>query len=134
MRYQDLFEARGRRYIRFGDIPEGERSGVYAQAHMLSRKFTPGDMEKGVSVFDAQWNEDRQRWMIVDVGNFSSLDGLLGQRRPAFLVTGRRVGIGMDEETLLRNVKIIEPLPYDKMWVAAYGNDGGCEEYLVDYD
>jgi hypothetical protein len=82
-------EARGRRYIRFGDIPEGERSGVYAQAHMLSRQFTPGDMEKGVSVFDAEWSEERQRWMIVDVGNYASLDALLGQRRPAFLATSR---------------------------------------------
>jgi len=131
MRYSDLIEGRAKRfYIRFGAIPQDERSEIFASPNYLSRRFTPGDKEKGVSVFDAEWSAERQRWLIVDVGNFATLMALLQQQRPAYLVTGRRAGYGMDEETLLRQVKIIETLPYEKMFVLAFGEDGACEDYL----
>jgi hypothetical protein len=129
-----LVEGMARHYIRFGDIPEGERSSIGAAPNHLSRRVYPGDKEKGVSVFETEWDEERQRWSIEDVGNYASLAALLDQKRPAFLVKGRIAGIGIDQETLLRKVVIVQKLEYDQMWVPGWGNDGACEEYLIDYN
>lgn len=130
MRYKEIIsEAVQRRYIRFGDIPANERSGIGRSPNYLKHLSRTSDEEIGVSVFDTEWSPARNRWEIVDVGNFATLDALLLDKRPAFLVTGRVVGYGMDEESLLRNVKIVQQLRYDEMWVRGWGNDGACEQY-----
>lgn len=45
---------------------------------------------------------------------------------------GREVGEGIDGEPVLRDVQIIEQLPYDKLWVPGWGTDPLPEEYLQD--
>lgn len=129
-KFINIVESAQQRYIRFGDIPEDERSTIGKSPNIYAHIMRTSDKEHGVSVFDAEWSEDMQRWAIVNVGNYASLDGLLAQHRPAFLVTGREVGEGIDGEPVLRDVQIIEQLPYNELWVPGWGRDPLPEEYL----
>lgn len=52
--YIKLIEAANRHYIRFGDIPKGERS----------LNWIEGRHEKGVSVYAATWNQNRGMWSL----------------------------------------------------------------------
>lgn len=102
-------------YIRFGEIPEGERSGVY-HAGELVRK------EDGVSVYDAKIDD----WGNVSVClplpiNANTLDTFRNlveyEHRNCYLVSGEYIGKGSDNEPLIRNVKIIEKIKYrEKDW------------------
>lgn len=88
-------------YIRFGGIPDGERSRNHADGHA----------EAGVSVYTAR---------IVGVPPGSELPGVytpaearapelasLVASRDAYLVTGREVGTGSDGEPVLRDVEVV---------------------------
>lgn len=108
-------------YIRFGEIPADERSnrgnGVAGDGYEVIGK------EKGVSV----WN-----CMVIDgeyclvaphptkytYGDFCAgafPDNCYGccKSDKIYVVTGDEVGKGADNEPLLRNVRIIDELPYD---------------------
>jgi len=103
-----------RHYIRFGEIPENEVSGIYRGEVKVGE-------EKGVSVYDAvqidgEWRIVLPRPLLKQVGfdlyNFISNTKHLveTERRPMYLVQGDEVGKGATNEPLLRNVKIIKEL------------------------
>jgi hypothetical protein len=90
-------------YVRFGDIPDDERSW----------NSTDGCYEDGVSVYDAEVEsvppESDAAGMFVPVGP-KTLQILMLAHRNTYLVTGDRVGMGVDGEPVLRNVGIIAEL------------------------
>lgn len=108
-------------YIRFGAIPENERSkkgnGIIGDGYKCV------GYEEGVSVWNAV--KIRDKWCLVAPhgnscthGDFSSMafpDDCMGCCKDdlIYLVTGDEVGIGADGEPLLRNIKIEEQLPYN---------------------
>jgi hypothetical protein len=89
-------------YLRYGKWPENERS----------QNFITGGKEKGVSVFPLDYHGQLPlAW--DDGGLFDSheghfLDRFTSDKHPRFLVQGREVGQGWDEEPLLRGVRDIE--------------------------
>lgn len=101
-------------YIRFGEIPENEVSGIYCDEEKVGE-------EKGVSVYDAieidgEWRVILPYPLLKEVGfdlyNFiSNINHLVEtERRTMYLVQGDEVGKGSTNEPLLRNVKIIKEL------------------------
>jgi len=90
-------------YVRFGDIPDDERSW----------NSTDECYEDGVSVYDAEVEsvppESDAAGMFVPVGP-KTLQILMLAHRDTYLVTGDRVGMGVDGEPVLRNVEIAAEL------------------------
>jgi len=90
-------------YVRFGDIPDDERS--YNSADDC--------YEDGVSVYDAAVEsvppESDADAMFVPVGP-KTLQILMLAQRDTYLVTGDRVGTGVDGEPVLRNVETVAEL------------------------
>lgn len=98
-------------YIRFGDIPENEHSGIYR-----------GDEGKigeeiGVSCYEFIFLDGGYRILLPLNANIHTgatlgypIDEYLGGSRKVFLVTGDEVGRGKDNEPLLNNVKIIKEI------------------------
>jgi len=122
-------------YLRLGDLPKGGRSAIGASPNVYKHVQRKGAThEAGVSVYPVKWNGSRKRW-VIDCNNLASLDGLFGQRRPAFIVTGKEIGkYGMDDEPLLRGVKIVMEVPYEQLFVPGWGSTPQPEDYLIDYD
>lgn len=100
-------------YIRIGEIPENERSGIYRSGEKIGE-------EEGVSVYNAVL--DKQHWNIVlpypltevvlnDLQIFHTmLNCDAYETPPIYLVEGNEIGYGSSNEPLLRNVKIIQKL------------------------
>jgi hypothetical protein len=92
-------------YVRFGDIPDDERS----------YNSTDECYEDGVSVYDAEVEsvppESDAGGMFVPVGP-KTLQILMLAQRDTYLVTGDRVGMGVDGEPVLRNVEIVAELEW----------------------
>jgi len=90
-------------YVRFGDIPDDERS----------YNHTDECHEDGVSVYDAAVEsvppESDANAMFVPVGP-KTLQILMLAQRDTYLVTGDRVGTGVDGEPVLRNVETVAEL------------------------
>jgi hypothetical protein len=111
-----------RMYIRFGDLPPGERSSTgrrEALAAGFPRWIYLGkpDFEIGVSVFSGRRRHGSGTRGGVYVADVSASVGLavclaylIEQDIPAYLATGRRVGTGGCGEPLLRGVTL-KPLP-----------------------
>lgn len=93
-------------YIRFGDLPEGDFSGIGGDY----LKYKPKEYEKGISCFWVKWNEELQRWKVEDQGDADTIQYLL--HRPIYLVKGKEVGFGTDGEPLLKKdtIKILAKL------------------------
>lgn len=102
-----------KKYIRFGNIPKNEQSGIYKGDNKIGE-------ELGVSVYDTKFIDGS--WRVVLPEKLSSkaahsLYGLLNNvlqdewevERPSdvFLVTGEEIGKGRDNEPLIKNVKIL---------------------------
>jgi hypothetical protein len=92
-------------YIRFGEIPENERS----------YNHTDDRYEDGVSVYSAEIEsvppESSASAMFVPVGP-KVLQILLLAQRDTYLVTGTEVGTGVDGEPLLQDVTLVAELDY----------------------
>ena len=97
-------------YLRFGDIPENETSKIWRGEEEIGE-------EKGVSVYPAIFCEDG----TVAVGlslpvtrtslyTFQSL--LEYENRPCYLVTGKEIGRGTDNEILLKDVEVVREIKY----------------------
>lgn len=105
-------------YIRFGDLPEAERSTTYLRppsdenTTLLDSVFYPlrGLHENGVCCFRAR--EDREGGFELDVSENPGFARTLKilEYRPAYLLTGIEVGKGMTGEPLLKDVAAV-PLP-----------------------
>lgn len=107
-----------KKYIRFGEIPKNERSGIYRGDSKIGE-------EVGVSVYDAICINGK--WRIVLPEKLSSkmansLHGLLNNvlqdewkvETPyeVFLVIGDEIGKGSDNEPLLKNVRILKEINF----------------------
>ena len=93
-------------FIRFGEIPKDEQSTIHYRGYNAGKEI-------GVSVFDCM--ELRGQYHIVlpvpfgenaicDIENFLFYD----THRQIYLVEGDIVGFGVDNEPLIKNVKIIK--------------------------
>lgn len=101
-----------KKYIRFGNIPENEVSGIWCDNIKVGE-------EKGVSVYDAVMIAGQWRILLpfplkkevgFDLYNFIGGTENEGEHLPMYLVQGDEVGKGSTNEPLLKNVKIIEKL------------------------
>ena len=91
-------------FLRFGEIPKDERS------HISYRSYDCG-YENGVSVFEC--TDDYRiilpskipEGVLADITNF-----LFYSHKNVYIVEGDVVGIGYDNEPLLKNVKVIKDI------------------------
>lgn len=100
-------------YIRFGEIPENERSGIYKGEVKVGEEI-------GVSVFEAIKVNGEYRILLpsklkeeigFDLYNFiGSTKNKDTNKYKCYLVKGKVVGYGTVNETLLRNIKIIKEI------------------------
>ena len=94
-------------YIRFGDIPEGEKSSVWRGDEFLGK-------ENGVSVYPAfKHNGNIVLGLSLPITKTTlyTLQHLLEyDNRPCYLVIGDYIGNGADGEPLIRNVEIVEEI------------------------
>lgn len=101
-------------YIRFGEIPENEVSGIYRGEIKVGE-------EKGVSVYDAveidgEWRVVLPNPLLKEVGfdlyNFIQATEYMyeSEHKPMYLVQGDEVGKGATNEPLLKNITIIRTL------------------------
>lgn len=95
-------------FIRFGEIPDDERSNAYRGDEILSR-------ESGVSVWRAILSENNYYPVLPDNPNESTIADYFSFitkcDRNVYLVTGDECkNLGSDNEPLLRNVKIIKDI------------------------
>ena len=103
-------------YIRVGEIPEGKISKIHRGDAIIGS-------EKGVSVYNAVKIKDK--WRIVMPTPFKEGQGntyesliqnvtecryKINQPRKVYLVTGCEVGIGSDNEPLIKDVRVIQEI------------------------
>lgn len=94
-------------YIRFGDRPAGGRS----------RNYATGELEAGISVYEARHDLVSDTWM-TDGAMVGTLVSYLAQGLPARLVTGDEIGSGSDGEPVLADVEVVaELVRCDRGWV-----------------
>lgn len=94
-------------YLRFGKIPENERSGIYK-----------GDLgkvgeEQGVSCYRGVIIGDKVYIIMPHVASttyYWLVDGYNRGEIPLYIIEGEEVGEGSDLEPLLRNVKIVQEI------------------------
>lgn len=97
-------------YIRFGEIPENEISGIYHNEVCVG-------YEKGVSVYEAQFLEGQWRVVLpypmkheVGFDLYGIISMIENNQIKAYLVQGDVVGSGTTNEPVLKNVKIVKEL------------------------
>ena len=96
-------------YIRFGEVPDGEKSGIYS---CQEQKIIGS--ENGVSVYDCCRIGDDWRIVLPTQCKESTLDtlyGLLVDGKDIYVLSGDEVGIGSDNEPLIRNCNVVCKLP-----------------------
>lgn len=112
-----LCEAPQQLYLRFGNIPENERSKIGAAPNWIAAQTHHSlEHEHGVSVYWTHFDDETHQWVLDDVGNHTSAAELVAQaaegHRPIYIVTGTELDEqGIDGEPLLRDVKIISTVP-----------------------
>lgn len=109
-------------YLRFGQIPKDEKSRK--GNGLLGDGFKSIGFENGVSVWNAVRLNDGYHLVaplkansstVGDFNKYAFPENCLGldKEQKIFVVTGEEVGRGSDNEPLLKNIKILEELPYD---------------------
>ena len=109
-------------YIRFGQIPENEKSKK--GNGILGDGFKSIGYEDGVSVWNAVYLNDGYHLVAPLKSNSSTVGDFekcafpqnclgLDKNTKIYVVTGNEVGRGSDNEPLLKNIKILKELPYD---------------------
>lgn len=102
-----LFNLKQKYYIRFGDLPPHERSGIWKSDQLIG-------YEDGVSVYDCY--EKNGKYQIVlplplTASLLYTLQGfILYDKRKVYLVIGNEIGTGTDKEPIIKNVKIIKEI------------------------
>lgn len=105
-----------KKYIRFGEIPENEKSGIYA--------IDEGKIgeEIGVSCYECIQDENGYFHAIMPakitfdtgVSYQWAFDGWMSGKYNTYIITGDEIGYGSDNEPLLRNIQILEKLDREK--------------------
>ena len=96
-------------YVRFGEIPKDEKSGIYDWKEQRIVRS-----ENGVSVYDCCKIENEYRIVLPAQCKESTLDtlyGLLLDEGDIYILSGDMVGTGSDNEPLIRNCSIVCKLP-----------------------
>ena len=102
-------------YIRFGELPLHEKSGIYNWAEQKIVGF-----EDGVSVYNCCYINNQWKILLPNVLKHTTLDTLYGfiyDKKPAYIVSGNEVGKGSDNEPLIRNCKVICELPANYFYI-----------------
>lgn len=103
---------RGKYYIRFGEIPPNEVSGIYKSGERIGE-------EKGVSVYDAacingEWRIVLPTKLKMEVGFdlYAFIDeyNRVPKTRKMYLVQGKEIGKGSTNEPLIKDIRIIQEL------------------------
>lgn len=94
----------GKAYIRYNELPEKGKSVNHAT----------GIEEAGVSCYTAQWDLATGSYKRTGTGLDGAAIFYLITGAPVYLIDGEEVGIGSDGEPLLKDVKILCRLKYDK--------------------
>lgn len=98
-------------FIRFGEIPENERSTEYIGS---GDGQIPNKILDGVSVYECILDKDNIPRIIVPRLTKTTMDTLYGMMcyntKNIYLVSGDIVGVGTDGEPLLKNIKIVRKL------------------------
>ena len=94
-------------YLRFGQIPENEHSGIY--------KGDRGKIgeEIGVSCYRGIVIGNKVYIIMPHVASttyYWLIDEYNRGKIPLYIIEGEEVGIGSDDEPLLRNVKIVQEI------------------------
>lgn len=109
------FYENNKEYIRFGEIPKNERSGIYAgDAGKIGEEI-------GVSCYECVFLDGRYRILLPLNANIHVcatlghlIDEYLGGGRKIFLITGKEIGKGKDNEPLLKNINILKEIELRK--------------------
>ena len=92
-------------YIRFGDLPPHERSGIWKSDELIG-------YEDGVSVYNCCVENNIHKLILPTPLSSSSLftiqGFILSDKRKVYLLTGTEVGKGTDGEPIIRNIRIIK--------------------------
>ena len=94
-------------YLRFKDIPPNEHSGIYNDN---GEKI--GE-ELGVSCYRGVVIDDKVYIIMPHVASttyYWLIDEYNRGKIPLYIIEGEEVGIGSDDEPLLRNVKIVQEI------------------------
>lgn len=106
-------------YIRVGEIPENEISHIHNGDAIIGE-------EKGVSVYDTIEIDGKYRIVMplpfkegqgntyeTLIQNVTECRFKINEPRKVYLVSGNEVGVGRDNEPVLKNVKIIKDITED---------------------
>lgn len=90
-------------YLRFGDIPFNGLSNIWLNNQIIGQ-------ELGVSVYDTVLMTDG--WHIIlpkpiTHRGIHTLNILINDKRPVYILSGEEIGMGADGEPLLKNPKIL---------------------------
>jgi hypothetical protein len=91
-------------FLRFGSIPKGGKS----------RNFVTGDLEKGVSVYAANWNPAFSTYELADADHAGTAIDLISQGKKPSFYSGEVVGRGSDGEPVLNNPKKLADARFSK--------------------
>lgn len=121
-------------FIRFGDLPKSGKSKIGPGTNPLAlwgREDT--DNEAGVSVWETEFNKNKNRW-VIHAGNYASLAELFAQARPIYLVKGEIVGYGSDGEPVISDATIIKKLSPKEVDVPGWSDDDWIPQEPDDRD
>lgn len=106
-----LNDTNSKLYIRFGDIPNNERSNVFDSDGNATNQ------ERGVSVWDVIILDGKYKPVLPKNPSDEAITDyhqLLSSDRPIYIVTGSELSHkGTDGEPLLRDVEVVKELSKD---------------------
>jgi hypothetical protein len=94
-------------YLRIGQIPQNERSGIYKGYHGKIGE------EQGVSCYRGVVVGNKVYIIMPHVASttyYWLIDEYNRGKTPLYIIDGDEVGLGSDDEPVLRNVKIIREI------------------------
>ena len=143
-------------YLRFGEVPEGERSGIGASPNWIHAMGRRTNAEAGVSAYEVERDPARGIWEVVGCGNHATANELVARasagRCRAYLVRGTEVRWadldaaeravhewvpggqvrGTDGEPLLRGVSVIREVGMNEVaFPGAYDPDMDRPDEMV---
>lgn len=98
-------------YIRFGNLPESGKSEHW-QSSIKEKGVSVYTGAKNITTDSVVFNEQAGRDGYPEIPVAARVSAEQG--RPIYIVTGKKVGYGSDNEPVLRDVKIITRVVYDK--------------------
>lgn len=122
-------------YLRIGEIPPNEKSKIYQWDPTHTSRIAVGE-EKGVSAYRLAYSSI-QGWGLDlnDIRHSSTgadtiielVKAVNTNEKRIYLITGDEVGLGLDNEPVLRNVQVICEVPKGQLKtvlerLAPYGN------------